>query len=396
MDSDAIHPRRVRSSRATGSLDVSVRSTGEGLPVVVPAGARDGTLTTARLARDAVRHPLRVLAPLVVERAATALGSAERAGEQWNRLTTILLRALWLANIPGTAPEHRAPESIATVPERSALRRALLDHVTKAEASIDGADLARVLDALEEPDEDTGMSDASQSFGDTLGSVDAVQAVVEIAHDMRSPLTSILFLVDTLRRAHSGPVTTVQERQLGLIYGATLGLSSLACDVLDALRGGQRLIDGFPVPFSVANVILDVCNTVRPISEEKGLPLEFSLPADDGRVGYPSALGRVLLNLVTNALKYTREGTVNIGCSARSATVIEFWVQDTGEGIPPAVMSMLFDGFRPSTSGIRFSNAGLGLAICQNFLRDMGSRLEVESSPASGTRFSFVLDLPRA
>ena len=59
-------------------------------------------------------------------------------------------------------------------------------------------------------------------------------------------------------------------------------------------------------------------------------------------------------------------------------------------------MNMLFDGFRPGATGVRFSNAGLGLAICQNFLRDLGSRLQVESSPATGTRFSFVLELPPA
>ena len=225
---------------------------------------------------------------------------------------------------------------------------------------------------------------------------DAVNAVVEIAHDMRSPLTSILFLVDTLRRGQSGPVTPVQERQLGLIYGAALGLNTLSCDVIDALRGGQRLVDGHPAPFSLSEVILGVCDTVRPISEEKGVPIRHVLPTVDGRIGYPGVLARVLLNLVTNALKFTQEGTVEVGATDLTDTSVRFWVADTGEGIPPHVMAMLFDGFRPSASGMRFSNAGLGLAICQNFLGAMGAALEVESAEHRGTRFSFEINLPRA
>ena len=237
---------------------------------------------------------------------------------------------------------------------------------------------------------------ATDDFKHHISSSDGVNAVVEIAHDMRSPLTSILFLVDTLRRGQSGPVTEVQERQLGLIYGAALGLNTLASDVIDAVRGGQRLVDGMPVPFAISQVVLGVCDTVRPISEEKKLPITQRLSAADGRRGYPAALSRVLLNLMTNALKYTNEGSVTVGCVERSSSRVEFWVEDTGEGIPLSVQSMLFDGFRPSANGMRFSNAGLGLAICQDFLNAMGSSLQVDSTRETGTRFSFEVELPLA
>jgi signal transduction histidine kinase len=240
------------------------------------------------------------------------------------------------------------------------------------------------------------MSDEPRNFTRQLADTDAVEAVVEIAHDMRSPLASILFLVDTLRHGRSGPLTPVQERQLGLIYGAALGLNALACDVIDAVRGGQRLVDGKPIPFSIAEVILGVCDTVRPISEEKNIPIRQDLPTVDGRVGYPVALGRVLLNLMTNALKYTREGWVTIGCTELTTERVVFWVEDTGDGIPAHVMPMLFDSFRPGAAGTRFSNAGLGLTICKNLLGAMGTTLEVESVLHQGTRFSFVLELPRA
>ena len=82
----------------------------------------------------------------------------------------------------------------------------------------------------------------------------------------------------------------------------------------------------------------------------------------------------MLLNLTTNALRYTERGSVSIGCTEHSPTLVEFWIEDTGRGIPDNVLAMLFDGFRPGSVGIRFSSAGLGLAICRNLLEKMGSR----------------------
>lgn len=297
----------------------------------------------------------------------------------------------------GTSHSERRHDTLAVVPTHyvNALRTALLEELAQRDADVDAQELALALAAMERANTETTPG-SHHDFARHLASADAVNAIVEIAHDMRSPLSSILFLVDTLRRGQSGGVTPVQERQLGLIYGAALGLNTLACDVIDAVRGGQRLVDGNPVPFSLAEVILGVCHTVQPISEEKGLPITYTLDAMDGRVGYAGAISRVLLNLMTNALKYTVHGCVSIGCMDLDETRVSFWVQDTGEGIPPHVMDMLFDGFRPSASGMRFSNAGLGLAICQNFLTAMGSKLEVQSSKESGTRLSFELELERA
>jgi signal transduction histidine kinase len=351
---------------------------------------------------DTARRSLRDLIPLAVQRAAAELARAERtpAAEIGERLGVIVHLVLGAAPANGTNGRggRRADlDSLAAVPAHyvDALRGALLAEVVRTHAAIDGHELAQVL-ALLETAHGWQAGDPHHDFTRHLASTDAVNAVVEIAHDMRSPLTSILFLVDTLRRGQSGPVTVIQERQLGLIYGAALGLNTLASDVIDAVRGGQRLVDGPPIPFSIAEVILHVCDTVRPVSEEKGLPVHYSLPTVDGRMGYPAALGRVLLNLVTNALKYTNEGSVSLGCTELGEAAVSFFVQDTGEGIPPHVMSMLFDGFRPSASGMRFSNAGLGLAICQSFLRAMDTTLEVESTRNIGTRFSFQLDLPKA
>jgi signal transduction histidine kinase len=333
------------------------------------------------------------------DRAAVELARVERIAESevrghLSRASGLTLAVLAAQLISGAAVEQAAGE---IVPSHyfDALRDAVRAEARVGAVRLDGRELMRLFDAIDSAAY-AGLPHHEHGFTRHLTGTDAMNAVIEIAHDMRSPLASILFLVDTLRRGQSGPVTPVQERQLGLIYGAALGLNTLACDVIDALRGGQRLVDGPPAPFSIAEVIFGVCDTVRPISEEKSLPLKHVLPIRDARVGHSVALGRVLLNLTTNALKYTQEGSVTLGCTELTGDRVAFWVEDTGSGIPEHVMSMLFDGFRPSASGTRFSNAGLGLAICQSFLGALGSRLEVESAPARGTRFSFEIELPRA
>jgi signal transduction histidine kinase len=274
-----------------------------------------------------------------------------------------------------------------------ALRVEFLRQLQLQPSSLDGRQVVRVLmsfDALA-----NAPSRKSSDDGD-LAVAPGMDGLVEIAHDMRSPLSSILFLVDAIRGGRSGPVTTVQERQLGLIYGAALGLSSLASDIIDLVRGGDRLVDGHPVPFSIADVMFNVRDIVTPIAEEKGLALEFKLPAVDGRVGYPGAVGRVLLNLTTNALKYTDRGSVRMGCSEVAPSRVVFWVADTGCGIPQHVRRILFNPFRRTEGRVRFSNTGLGLAICRSLLGEMRSELQVKTSQSAGTLFSFELQLPEA
>ena len=276
----------------------------------------------------------------------------------------------------------------------NAFRARFLQKTAVERQLVDGREVARIIASLEQL-VDGPSARVDNEFTHRLSSPDALRAVVEMAHDMRSPLGSILFLVDSIRRGQSGPVTSVQERQLGLVYGAALGLSNLASDVVDAING-DRLVDGLRVPFSITEILLGVCAIVRPLGEEKGIVIKNTFPQVDGRLGYPSALSRVMLNLSTNALRYTERGSVSIGCIEHTPSLVEFWVEDTGRGIPDNVLSMLFDGFRPGSMGIRFSSAGLGLAICRNLIEKMGSRLTVDTAVDEGTRFSFRIELPPA
>jgi len=238
----------------------------------------------------------------------------------------------------------------------------------------------------------------SAEFADQLSGTNGLELVVEVAHDLRSPLTSILFLAETLQRGQSGRVNDLQHRQLGLIYSAALGLSTLASNVMELARGGTRLADDHPAPFSVADVMESVGDIVRPMAEEKGLAVRLLPPVPDHRLGPAQALSRVLLNLTTNAIKFTEEGVVEIVAKSGQGEMVEFSIRDTGRGINPDTVATLFMPFRPGHEGSRlaFSGTGLGLALCRKLVRAMGSELRYETSPDWGTRFYFELALPRA
>ncbi|OLD59755.1 MAG: hypothetical protein AUF60_04190 [Gemmatimonadetes bacterium 13_1_20CM_69_28] len=237
-----------------------------------------------------------------------------------------------------------------------------------------------------------------QDLAACLAGPNGQELVVEMAHDLRSPLTAILFLAESLQNAENGPVTDSQRRQLGLIYSAALGLCATASDVLEHARGGDRLLERGPQPFSVVEILNSVRGMVLPLAEEKRLEVQLVHPVPERRIGHARALGRVLLNLATNAVKFTEAGFVEIAARPVGATRLEFSVRDSGEGIDAAVLPTLYQPFRKGATGPRyyFSSSGLGLAICRKLVHAMGSQLRIETRPHWGTRFSFELELPAA
>lgn len=223
----------------------------------------------------------------------------------------------------------------------------------------------------------------------------ALELVVHMAHDLRSPLSSILALAEALQQGMAGPLTDAQRRQLGVIHGAALNLCLLASDVTELARG-DRMGDQRPVLFSLREMLTAVRDLVLPTVEQKQLELRIEVPTIDRRLGHPRALSRVLLNLTTNALKVTDRGSVTIGTRETKAGRMEFSVTDTGPGIDPGLLQQVGQPLhRPATDPrAHLSSSGLGLAMCRKLVAAMGSTLFVETATAQGTRFFFELALP--
>ena len=372
-----------------------------GDPVVTPSRPPRATKSRGVMLGAPVIRP-QTLHPLIEKAAAEVLrGWAQALGESFDPEETGVIID-WLAETVDLAAKDIPPQRGEGA---SDLARFLLDRLGSVvlslldeDRTIDRAEAVRLMRGVDqvrraiEPDWD-------RYFSSQLSGPDGLNLVVEVAHDIRSPLTSIRCLAETLERGQSGPVTDVQRQQLRLIYSASLGLSSLATDVIEIARRGDQLADGDPIPFSVSEVLEGVVQMVRPIAEEKGLSVRFALPSTDQRIGMPIALSRVLLNLVTNALKFTDSGSVEVSTRPTSLTRLEFSVRDTGRGIPEEAQTALFQPFRRSQvragrSGFFFSGTGLGLAMCRKLLGVMDSELKFETKAGEGTRFFFELDLP--
>ncbi|MFL5561402.1 MAG: sensor histidine kinase [Gemmatimonadaceae bacterium] len=359
----------------------------------------------ARLGRESTQVPVagadeqvsRSAFAQILERAAaraceSLASSAKRPAEEMRRQIAPVIG--WL-RARSAADESRmvVPPPVVSEEVIDRLRSQLLRELDPC-ATVEGANVVRLMLALEELVAAWRRTDRGKFMMRLTGS-ESANALVAIAHDIRSPLASILILVDSLRRGRDALNTPIRDRQLGLIYGAAQGLATLAADLIDAAGGAELQLEA-PRAFSLVETMRSVGAIVQPVAEEKGLELRIEAPVVDARVGHPSWLHRVLLNLTCNALRYTENGSVMLACRESAASQVTFLVSDTGKGLPPAVRASLFDAFRPDERSLRFSSSGLGLATVRTLLASMNSALQVESSEASGTTFSFALTLPPA
>jgi signal transduction histidine kinase len=229
-----------------------------------------------------------------------------------------------------------------------------------------------------------------------LAAPDGFELLLEVAHDLRSPLTSVSFLAETLRGGFSGSVTDQQHHQLGLIYAAALAMQAVVTDVMDLARHGADVLDEPAAPFSLSEVFANVERLVAPIAEVKGLELRLSPGEADHLEGRPLALGRILLNLATNGLKFTDQGYVELTARRVGQDEVELSVRDTGRGVDAHSQDTLFEPFRKSRDrpGSYFSGSGLGLSIVRRLVDALDSELMLETAPEWGTRFYFTVRMP--
>ena len=167
----------------------------------------------------------------------------------------------------GEAPDQQL-QSVAGRRLLELVRREIVREWCSSAVQPSAGDMLDALDAIEsvaaaiEPDR-------AREFANQLSGPDGMELVVEVAHDLRSPLTSILFLAEILQRQTSGDLNDLQHRQLGLIYSAALGLSEIASNVVEIARGGSELAEDEPTPFSVTEILESVLDIVRPMAEER-------------------------------------------------------------------------------------------------------------------------------
>jgi len=217
-----------------------------------------------------------------------------------------------------------------------------------------------------------------------------------MSHELRTPLNAIGGYVELLRLGLKGPVTPAQDDYLARIERSEKYLLSLIQDVLSFAKIEAGRVDLRPETASASRLLDEVASLVAPQLETSRLRFAAGPLSPDAEVyADPERVRQILLNLLTNAIKFTPAGgTIRISCDAEDS-VVRMRVHDTGIGIPHDKLESIFEPFVQLERGDRGSRGGtgLGLAISRDLARAMGGDLTAESAIGRGS--TFTLSLPR-
>lgn len=217
--------------------------------------------------------------------------------------------------------------------------------------------------------------------------------LAQMSHELRTPLNSILGFAGILRQGLAGPVEAEQALQLDFILKSARHLLALINDILDISKIEANQLEVTWASFALGDAVTKTVEMVSPLAKEKGLQLTLSLPpAADVIWSDRRCVEQVMLNLLSNALKFTERGSIVVERRSQPPWwVVE--VSDTGIGIDAADLDRIFDPFQQveNPEGRVTEGTGLGLAISKRLLQALGGEIHVRSRLREGTTFEVRL-----
>jgi PAS domain S-box-containing protein len=218
------------------------------------------------------------------------------------------------------------------------------------------------------------------------------QFLTTMSHELRTPLNAIAGYVDLMELGLRGPVTPEQLADLSRIKRSQQVLLRLIDDILDhaKLESGQLSLK--IADFPIAPVLQNVEAFALPLLSKKPVKYQLAGCPDHLVRADPAKVEQILLNLLSNATKFTNEGIIEVRCE-RQGPMTAIRVSDTGCGIPPHMLESIFDPFIQVNSDLTRTaeGTGLGLAISRQLARAMGGDVTVKSAVAVGSEFSLTL-----
>lgn len=221
--------------------------------------------------------------------------------------------------------------------------------------------------------------------------------LANMSHELRTPLNGILGYAQILQRSHN--LDAEQRSRIDIIYQCGSHLLTLINDILDLSKIEAQKVELIPTDFHFPAFLQGVAEMCRIRAQIKNIEFHYQLAAElpIGIRADEKRLRQVLINLVSNAIKFTDVGSVTFSINYTSEGKIRFQIRDTGIGIVPEKLQIIFQPFEQAGNSRQLiEGTGLGLAISQKIVEFMGSTIEVQSEVNVGSIFQFDVNLPIA
>jgi len=217
-----------------------------------------------------------------------------------------------------------------------------------------------------------------------------------MSHEVRTPMNGVIGMIEVLKQT---PLNAEQQQIVSVVSQSGEALIGILNDILDfsKIEAGALTLES--APFCLRELVRQCQELFTAQAKAKGLDFELDIGAGvpDWVRGDSTRIRQILLNLLSNALKFTQTGRVGILVEQAGPDEIKFVVSDTGIGIPAEKMSTIFSAFTQAETSTtrRFGGTGLGLSISQRLAQAMSGTLEVESVDGDGSTFTLTLPLAK-
>ncbi|HVF51066.1 MAG TPA: ATP-binding protein [Pyrinomonadaceae bacterium] len=395
--------RNIYEYAKTGSITLAVAERGASFAGLQVSARDDGPgIDEARL-RSIMRGSYRSASGLGIGLAGTRRlmdeFEIETAPQQGTRVTVVK----WL-------PPEVAAQVRGRVEELRAHFNADADDSAVEELQQQNRDLMAVLAELEEKREELEqlnrqLNDSNEELNEANTKLRELSSMKEeflalTTHDLRSPLTVISGVISFFTSGRLGELSPEQNNMVAMMERNTQNLIELVNDLLDAskLESGTMRLDMSSTDLRL--LVRELRETMEPLAREKEITLEEEIPDDLPPLHADRVkLRRVLVNLISNALKFTRKGgRVTVGARVEDAKMARVSVTDTGVGIAPDDLARLFDKYEQARSRATRSEkgTGLGLYITRQLVELHGGEINVESELGKGSTFSFTIPITKS
>ncbi|NJL58221.1 hypothetical protein HC928_26230 [bacterium] len=216
-----------------------------------------------------------------------------------------------------------------------------------------------------------------------------------MSHELRTPLNAVIGYSQLQLAGMAGELSAEQHTFQERILANAQHLLQLINEVLDLSKIEAGRLEIHERPFAVRDMVAEIMTQNRVLAEAKGLSFEAHLDPDlpPQMMGDRGRIKQIIINLVSNAIKFTDQGSVNLQVSSEEARQWRICVQDTGIGIPAHTQETIFDEFRQAEEGHHRGGTGLGLAIVRKLALAMGGSVHLKSEVGSGSVFTVTLPL---